>query len=139
MFWWLLNLHVLSLEGAFIPDPDGYFQRSAVLLYPDAAGGSTSACRKGWGCCHPEKKEYARGSWQAYILKNSELNGQTWGKRLSILEVFFVGHRPSLSGWRISWLLEQWGSWWTTQGLCGPRLRGVARMSSYTPWLKTLR
>ena len=46
LVWWLLNLRALSLEGAFIPDPDGYFPRSAVLLYPDAAGGATSDCRK---------------------------------------------------------------------------------------------
>ena len=79
-------MRALSLEGAFIPDPDGYFPRSAVLLYPDAAGGATSDCKKGWGCCYPEKMKYARGSWPAYILKNSVLNGQTWGRRLSILE-----------------------------------------------------
>ena len=86
LVWWLLNLRALSLEGAFIPDPDGYFPRSSVLLYPDAAGGATSDCKKGWGCCYQEKKEYARGSWPVYILKNSVLNGQTWGRRLSILE-----------------------------------------------------
>ena len=32
--------------------------------------------------------EYARGSWPTYILKNSVLEGQTWGRRLSILEEF---------------------------------------------------
>ena len=41
---WLLNLRALTLEGAFIPDPDGYFPNSAILLYPDAAGGVTSDC-----------------------------------------------------------------------------------------------
>ena len=32
--------------------------------------------------------EYARGSWPLYILKNSVLESQTWGRRLSILEGF---------------------------------------------------
>jgi hypothetical protein len=27
LVWWLLNMRALTLEGAFIPDPDGYFPR----------------------------------------------------------------------------------------------------------------
>jgi hypothetical protein len=69
MVWLLLNLRALELEGAFIPDPDEYFQMGALVLYPDAAGGATSDTRKGWGCCHPGKMEYARGLWPAYNLE----------------------------------------------------------------------
>ena len=88
MVWWLLNLRALELEGKLIPDPDRYFQQGALVLYPDAAGGASSDGRKGWGCCHPGKNEYARRPWPAYILKNYVKNGETWGKRLTILEGF---------------------------------------------------
>ena len=57
-------------------------------LHPDAAGGATSDYRKGWECWYPEKKDYARGSWPAYILENSVFYGKTWDKMLSILEGF---------------------------------------------------
>ena len=59
-----------------------------MYLYPDAAGGATSDYRKGWECWYPEKKDYARGSWPAYILENSVFYGKTWDKMLSILEGF---------------------------------------------------
>ena len=42
LVWWFLNLRALSLDGAFISDPDGYFPRSAIMMFPDVAGGATS-------------------------------------------------------------------------------------------------
>ena len=47
LVWWLLNMRALPLEGTFIADPDGYFPKSAILLYPDEAGGDPS------NCCYP--------------------------------------------------------------------------------------
>ena len=57
-------------------------------LYPDAAGGATKDKRKGWGCCYPLKKEYVRGVWPQYILKNEVRNGRKYGMALSFLEGF---------------------------------------------------
>ena len=88
LVWWLLNLRALYFNAAFISDPDNYFPRNAMMLFSDAAGGATSDWRKGGGCCYLDKNEYARGSWSDYILKHSVLDGQTWGRRLSILEGF---------------------------------------------------
>ena len=75
LVWWLLNLRALAVEGALILDPDEYSPRGALVLYPDAAGGATSDSRKGWGCCNPDKLEYARGAWPAYILTNEARPG----------------------------------------------------------------
>ena len=38
LVWWLLNLRALSLDGAFIPDPDGFFPKGAIMLFRDAKG-----------------------------------------------------------------------------------------------------
>jgi hypothetical protein len=97
MVWWLLNMRALTLEGSFIPDPEQYFLQSALMLYPDAAGGATKDNRKGWGCVNPDSGEYARGIWPGYILKNSEFKGERWGKRLTILEGF--GAAQAMSVW----------------------------------------
>ena len=88
MVWWLLNLRASSLEGTFIPDPTQYFPRRALELFPDAAGGATSSKVKGWGCVCITLKEHAHGVWPRFILENTERNGQTWGRRLSVLEGF---------------------------------------------------
>ena len=88
MVWWLLNLRALGIERAIISDHNAWFPRWVVKLFPDAAGGDTSDERKGWRCCYPEKREYIRGVWPAYIHKNVERNGRTWGRRLSVLEGF---------------------------------------------------
>ena len=88
MVWWLLNLRALGIEGVFISDHNAWFPRWVVKLFPDAAGGDTSDERKGWGCCYPEKREYIRRVWPAYIPTNVERNGRTWGRRLSVLEGF---------------------------------------------------
>ena len=86
MTWWLLNLRALSLEGAFIPDPQAWFPKNAVELFPDAAGGDTGDKKKGWGCCNPKKGEYIRGVWPDFILQNTLRNGRKWGRSLSVLE-----------------------------------------------------
>ena len=88
MVWWLLNLRALGSEGAFLSDPNDWFPRTVVELFPDAAGGDTSDQKKGWGCCYPDKGEYIKGVWPTYIHKNEERNGRKWGRRLSVLEGF---------------------------------------------------
>jgi len=88
MVWWLVSLRALGLEGAFISDPDSWFPRWVVELYPDAAGGATKDTRKGWGCCNPRRGEYVWGRWPGYIHKHEERNGKKWGKSLSVLEGF---------------------------------------------------
>ena len=95
--WWLLNLMVLGVEGAFISDPDAWFPRWVVELFPDAEGGDTKDKRKGWGCCYPRKNEYIRGVWPEYIHKNVERNARTWDRRLSVLEGF--GGLGGLPAW----------------------------------------
>ena len=97
LVWWLLNLRAVGIEGAFINDPDGWFPRWCVELYPDAAGGATKDNKKGWGCCYPRRKEYIRGVWQKYILRNEERNGRHFGKSLSFLEG--VGGAAGLPAW----------------------------------------
>ena len=47
LVWWVLNLRALSMDGAFLSDPDGYFPRSAIMLFPAAALGATSGGRGG--------------------------------------------------------------------------------------------
>ena len=91
MVWWLLNLRALSLAGAFIPDPNMWFMQGALQLYPDAAGGDTSDLRKGWGCCCPQRNEVVYGAWPGFIHKNEERNGETWGRRLTVLEGYGGG------------------------------------------------
>ena len=88
MTWWILNLRASSLEGSFITDPTGYFPARALQLFPDAAGGATESKVKGWGCVCPDLKEHAHGVWPEYILRNTRRSGQTWGRRLSVLEGF---------------------------------------------------
>ena len=56
MTWWLLNVRALGIEGAFITDPDSWFPRWVVELFPDAAGGDTEDVLKGWGCCNPRRR-----------------------------------------------------------------------------------
>ena len=97
LVWWLLNLRAVGIEGAFINDPDGWFPRWCVELYPDAAGGATKDNKKGWGCCYPRRKEYIRGVWPKYILRNEERNGRHFGKSLSFLEGF--GGAAGLPAW----------------------------------------
>ena len=84
----MLNLRALGSEGSFLSDPDAWFPRTVVELFPDAAGGDTSDQKKGWGCCYPDKGEYIKGVWPTYIHKNEERNGRKWGRRLSVLEGF---------------------------------------------------
>ena len=81
-----LKLAALSLEENFIPDPQAWFPKTAVELFPDAAGGDSGDSRKGWGCCNPRTGECIRGVWPDYILKNEVRNGRKWGRALSILE-----------------------------------------------------
>ena len=69
MVWWLLNLRALGSEGSFISDPDAWFPRTVVELFPDAAGGDTTDKRKGWGCCYPVKGEYIKGCGQSTSIK----------------------------------------------------------------------
>ena len=69
-------------------DPTPYFPRRALELFPDAAGGATSSKVKGWGCVCITLKEHAHGVWPRFILENKVRNGQTWGRRLSVLEGF---------------------------------------------------
>jgi hypothetical protein len=57
MTWWLLNIRALGVEGAFITDPDSWFTRWVVELFPDAAGRDTKDVWKGWGCCYPRRME----------------------------------------------------------------------------------
>ena len=95
--WWLLNLRALSLEGNFIPNPQAWFPRTAVELFPDAAGGDSADREKGWGCCNPKTGEYITGVWPDYILQNVCRNGRTWGRRLTVLEGY--GGAQALPAW----------------------------------------
>ena len=75
-----------NLTGCFIPDPTPYFPRRALQLFPDALGGATSSKVKGCVCI--TLKEHAHGVRPIYILENKGRKGQTWGRRLSVLEGF---------------------------------------------------
>ena len=86
--WWLLNLRASSLEGTFIPDTTPYSPRRAIELFPDAAGGATNSKVKGWGCVCITLKEHVHGVWLKLILEKKERNGQTWGRKLSVLAGF---------------------------------------------------
>ena len=88
MTWWLLNMRALGIEGAFITDPDSWFPRWVVELFPDAAGGDTKDVEKGWGCCYPKKMEYVRGVWPKFIHENTIRNGRQYGRSLTLLEGF---------------------------------------------------
>ena len=56
LVWWLLNLRAVGIAVSFITDPDGWFPRWCVELYPDAAGGVTRDQRKGMGMLLPSEE-----------------------------------------------------------------------------------
>ena len=128
--WWLLNLRALSLEGNFIPDPQAWFPKTAVELFPDAAGGDSGDSRKGWGCCNPKTGEYIRGVWPDFILQNKLRNGRKWGRRLSVLEGY--GGAQAVPAWMEAIVEAGALALYVDNSGFVPRMTGVTcRLSSY--------
>ena len=84
LVWWLLNLKC----AAKIPNPSEFLVSTALPLYSDAAGGDSKLTTQGWGVVNVVGKEWARGSWPKFIIKNSITHGRKWGRRLTFLEGF---------------------------------------------------
>ena len=87
--WWAINIPS-SLEWSSIPDPRKFFPSRYVSLFPDAAGGSDTDIKLGFGGCiwlEEEPLPWCYLAWSELIRTNRKnRDGVAFARKLSTLE-----------------------------------------------------